>query len=245
MLTRLSIASPFDIVRGMKPSAHVPRVRRSAAEARDRILEATGKRLLQEGPSALRLQEIAADVGVSHPTILHHFGSREALVREVVEREVRRMEEELVAAVASVPVDEAAPVEVLRRAMDAFLASGHARLLAYLALEPKSSASGPSAPHLRRLAEVVHARRVERCGPAPFEDTLHTVLAVSLAVVADALLGEGPWHAMGLDDVSRGRFHDWLIARASERIEGGAAPAERSPDVASRAKVRPRRKSRR
>jgi len=32
------------------------------------------------------LQEIAADVGVSHSTILHHFGSREALVEAVVTR---------------------------------------------------------------------------------------------------------------------------------------------------------------
>jgi AcrR family transcriptional regulator len=36
----------------------------------------------------LRLQDIAADVGISHPAVLHHFGSREALVHAVIQRAI-------------------------------------------------------------------------------------------------------------------------------------------------------------
>jgi len=215
-----------------------PRVRRTAEEARERILEAAGLRLHAEGPAGLRLQEIAADVGVSHPTVLHHFGSREVLVRAVLAREVQRMEEELVAAVLALPVDASAPVEVLRRAMDAFVASGSARLVAHLALARASDPTIPATPHLRRLAEVIHTRRVERGGEAPFEDTLFAVLSVALAVVSDALLGDGPWVAMGLGVAARGRFHDWLLERASERIEGDAnvsPPEAAHPSRRSRA----------
>src|SRR5471032_826992 len=34
-----------------------------------------------DGPAGIRLQDVARAAGVSHPTILHHFGSREGLVR--------------------------------------------------------------------------------------------------------------------------------------------------------------------
>lgn len=223
---------------GMPQGAPPTRVRRSATEARERILEAAGRRILAEGPAALRLQELAADVGVSHPTILHHFGSREALVAEVLEREVRHLEEELVTAVAAVPLDEGAPTELLRRAMDAFLASGSARLLAFLALEGATTSTARSTPHVRLLAETIHARRVERTGPAPFEDTLHAVLSVTLALVADGLLGPGPWLAMGLDEAARARFHDWLLDRAKERIE--AAPPSRTATGTKKPRARTR-----
>jgi len=50
------------------------RVRRTKEEAQRVILDAAEERLANGGPEALRLQDIAADVGISHPAILHHFG---------------------------------------------------------------------------------------------------------------------------------------------------------------------------
>ncbi len=203
----------------MLPGTPKPRVRRTAAEARVRILDAAGARLLAHGPAALRLQEVAADIGVSHPTILHHFGSREALVREVLNRELSRLEEELIAAVTTQPLDEAPPTEVLRRAMTAFTQSGSARLFAFLAIEA-TEGDARSEPHLRRLAEAIHARRLVRHGDAPFEDTMFVVLSVALAVVADAMLGGAVWDSTGLAKGARQRFHDWLLGQASLHIEG-------------------------
>ena len=49
------------------------RVRRTKEEAQRVILDAAEERLANGGPEALRLQDIAADVGISHPAILHHF----------------------------------------------------------------------------------------------------------------------------------------------------------------------------
>src|SRR5688572_20963460 len=60
--------------------------RRSADEAQRVILDAAEQRLAQVGPAGLRLQEVAADAGIAHPTILHHFGSREGLIHAVVQR---------------------------------------------------------------------------------------------------------------------------------------------------------------
>ena len=74
----------------------VPRRRRTADVARQEILEAAERRLAQSGPQGLRLQDVAADVGISHPAVLHHFGSREALVHAVIERAIVKLQEDLV-----------------------------------------------------------------------------------------------------------------------------------------------------
>jgi AcrR family transcriptional regulator len=58
------------------------RVRRRPEDARALILDAAETIMARgKGPAALRLQDVAKAASVSHPTILHHFGSREGLVR--------------------------------------------------------------------------------------------------------------------------------------------------------------------
>src|SRR5580692_6334801 len=69
-------------------------------DARERILEVAGRMLRDVGPDGLRLQEIAREVGVSHPAILHHFGSRAGLVHAVVERAVAGIEGDIVASLS-------------------------------------------------------------------------------------------------------------------------------------------------
>jgi AcrR family transcriptional regulator len=48
------------------------------------ILCAAQGRLARLGADGIRLQDIARDAGVSHPTILHHFGSRDGLIVALV-----------------------------------------------------------------------------------------------------------------------------------------------------------------
>ena len=51
----------------------MPRRRRSPEEARAEILDAAEHLLIEEGLSALTLQRVASEVGISHPGVLHHF----------------------------------------------------------------------------------------------------------------------------------------------------------------------------
>ena len=88
-----------------------PRVRRTAEEARRVILDAAEKRLREGGPEALRLQEIARDVGVSHPAILHHFQSRAGLTHALAERAMTRLEEDLREALSGSEGDGASILE--------------------------------------------------------------------------------------------------------------------------------------
>ena len=69
------------------------RRRRSREEARRLILDAAERLLTEGGPEAVRLQEVGRAVGISHPAVLHHFGSREGLLLELESRAMERLQE--------------------------------------------------------------------------------------------------------------------------------------------------------
>src|ERR1700738_4398255 len=81
--------------------ASAKRARRTPEEARRLILETAQQLIARAGPEGLRLQEIAAAAGISHPLILHHFGSREGLVRALTQQAVAELRDKLVAAMGS------------------------------------------------------------------------------------------------------------------------------------------------
>src|SRR5437762_3432659 len=108
------------------------RQRRTSEEAREEILAAAEKMLSKQGPQGLRLQELAEEVGVSHPAILHHFGSREVLMKAVVARAVKTLQDELVTALSG--VDEPSPIALVESVHETLSTRGHARLMAWLNL---------------------------------------------------------------------------------------------------------------
>lgn len=55
------------------------RIRRTPQEARRLVLQTIESELLQNGPASFNLLEIANKCGLAHTTILHHFGTVEAL----------------------------------------------------------------------------------------------------------------------------------------------------------------------
>lgn len=218
-----------------------PRRRRSAEDAKRAILDATEARFAARGPAGIRLQDIAADVGVSHPAILHHFGSREDLIRAVIDRALGGLREEVLATLA-VPdptrIDVAALIE---RVFETLGGHGQARLMAWLALADESGGARREAGALfvRETAETVHVRRTalhEAAGrrPPPFEDTLFSILLTSLALLGDALLGETTRASSGIVDPAAGRrFRTWfaklLVAHLAGGTEPAAEPATRQP----------------
>jgi len=208
-----------------------PRRRRSAGESRTRILEAAQQRLTEKGPEGLRLQEIAADVGLSHPAILHHFGSREGLLRELAAYGARRLNEEVVERIRAEEVDVRA---ILDLTAETLASRGQARLVAWLALSGRGQA-GAGPPVLRELARVAQAtreaHRAHGAEPPPFEDTLFSILLVSLALFGDALVGDLFRASAGLEGLeAAGRFRAWLADLVEGHLARGEEPTAHAGD---------------
>ncbi|SFL29928.1 TetR/AcrR family transcriptional regulator [Geodermatophilus ruber] len=64
-----------------------PRRRQSAEQTRQDILVAAGRRFARAGYAAVTLKDIAADVGVTAPLVVHYFDSKLDLFRAVAQAE--------------------------------------------------------------------------------------------------------------------------------------------------------------
>ncbi|WP_157775432.1 TetR/AcrR family transcriptional regulator [Melittangium boletus] len=181
--------------------AEPKRKRRDAESARAEILDAAEKRLVSAGPSGIRLQEVAADAGVSHPTVLHHFGSREALVDAVVARALRSINARLIEALQASRGEEVELTRMLDAVFDSMGASGQGRVLMWLALEGRH-VEGDEVT-LSAVVDAAQALRESRRGrkkAPPREDTAHLVVLAALVLTGLPVLGPTLLRNSGLDN---------------------------------------------
>jgi AcrR family transcriptional regulator len=209
------------------------RRRRTAGETRRAILDAARQRLAEGGPEAIRLQEIARDVGISHPAVLHHFGSRDGLTQALAQDAMDRLSAAVLEALPG--ADDDIPVqELFERVFAAWGDSGHARLLAWRGLQLEA----PLAEHseqamIKTLCDAIHTHRVEYARasdlPAPSrEESAFLVRLVALALLGDAIVGP-IFNYRARSDKQRDpqrRFRAWLAALLTDHImRGGAVQA--------------------
>lgn len=183
------------------------RTRRPPEEAKRLIIAAAAATLREQGPAGLRLQEVAAQAGVSHPTILHHFGNREGLVTAVVRATMHRVGSDIVATLEGAE-DSLGPGELLERVYRVLQAKEHGRLLSWLMLSGHRF-DEIFAVQLQRITDTLH--RVRPTGPGR-EDTLFLVMLAALATFGDAVAGETMYRAVGLDKAGGHRFRHWLAS---------------------------------
>jgi AcrR family transcriptional regulator len=206
-------------------SSHPPRVRRTAEDARTAILDATERRLVELGPNGIRLQDVASDVGVSHPTILHHFGNREHLVEAVIQRRVRAMNQEVILALLSAraPDEGSTAIALFDNLYKTLGAGGHARVMAFCALEGRAQSVAPES--LKPLAQATHAARLARRSselpPPSYADTENVVHLAALALFAEAIIGgylRGDGQSQPNEAGSK-HFRDWLAKHLVATLE--------------------------
>jgi AcrR family transcriptional regulator len=190
--------------------------RRSADEAQKRILDAAEKRLVEAGPAAIRLQDVAADVGVSHPAILHHFKSREGLVQAVAERAMRALEADLITSFTSTTGAPPNGAEMLEKVWRTLARGGHARLLSWLLLSGYAAFDVKAArASWKAMADATHSLRGRKTRTKPtYEDTLFTISLAALAMFGEAIAGEAVFKMAGLDHDKHAdkRFRAWLAS---------------------------------
>ena len=168
------------------------RRRQTPEAARRAILDAAELRLHDEGLEGVRIQRIAADLGITDAAVHYHFGTREALLETLLRRVGRRLVDDIDAMLAAWPpgeIDIAGMARLFRRA---FADERAARLALWLSLSGwRSKGNGMFLP----LARRVHQARCERAAeagkpPPPLSDTQYAIALLSAAQMHAAVFGE-------------------------------------------------------
>lgn len=170
------------------------RRRRSAESAQSDILAAAQELLLEEGPSGLRLQRVAERVGMTHPGVLHHFGSVEHLLEVLSQRTAREVRDDVLAVLKPGAATDPDARNRLDDALERLADPGRGRLLAWLV----SSGRSPFPPEDERgLEEVVTG--FQRAAGGTRETFAFVVEFAVLASLGDALFGAAIRKRMGAE----------------------------------------------
>jgi AcrR family transcriptional regulator len=185
------------------------RHRRQPEEAKRLILDAAEACMTAGGPAGLRLQDVARTAGVSHPTILHHFGSREGLVRALNLRSLEALRNSVIARLASARSGK----DSIKQTFAAYR-DGVAQRMLWLI----QSAALETPGGLRFFDEIVdalHALRLKfaATGTTPdIEDTRAVIHLTTIAAFGDALIGPRLRQETGAKErAARERFETWYV----------------------------------
>ena len=183
------------------------RVRRRPEEARRLILDAAEASMTVEGPAGLRLTDVAQRAGVSHPTILHHFGSREGLVRAL---NLRNLEDLKDAVIRQMSASETEGNSVATTF--AAYRGGMAQRIIWLMQSAGQAAPG-SLPMFEEIVNALHAIRLKFARPGgriDIADTRAVVHLTTIAAFGDAILGPRLRQASSdKDRLSMEAFEKW------------------------------------
>jgi AcrR family transcriptional regulator len=201
------------------------RIRRTAEDARRLILDAAEARLARTGPAGIRLQDLAADLGISHPVILHHFGSREGLIRALTARALVELKDKLLLALQAANVHTET---VLGEVFNAFR-GGLAQRLAWLAVSGVEQDHDQHDAVTMEIIRTVHQRRQAAAVPGVTideEDTKWLVYLVSATAFGDAIFGAQLRRRAGLsEDAATGtNFQLWLAQLLGRHIDSFEEP---------------------
>ena len=166
--------------------------------------------MAESGPAGLRLEAVAKAAGVSHPTILHHFGSREGLIQALNLKTIEHLKSVLLKVMSAAPsTSEDAIASTFAAYRD-----GLAQRMVWL-MQSRQPMSAAGLPAFDELVEALHALRLRIAGPNPKFDLADTRAIVHLTTVAafgDAILGRRLRRAP--DDASeirlREKFEQWF-----------------------------------
>ena len=175
----------------------MPRIRRTPEQARTTILDAAEKLLLEEGLSGLKLAKVAQVVGISHPGVLHHFGSADGLLTAIHQRISLNLRQSILDAIANPEADPGSNQigQILEKLGD----HRTGQLLACLVAAGLDPFPPVEEKGMKQVIERVHAS-VENAGKS-YEETEFAVQLALLAMIGDAILGKNVRTRMDVPNV--------------------------------------------
>ncbi len=159
-----------------------PRIRRSPEAARENILAAAEALLVEHGPQAIKLADVAKAAGVVHANVIHHFGSIAGVETALMERMIRQLADKIIAGFNE---EGATPGFGAQALFDAFEAKGAARLAAWLEL----TGEGRRMTLVRAVVDQVVQTRLAREVVADREAAVDFILLNIILAIGVGLFG--------------------------------------------------------
>ncbi|GAA1789069.1 TetR/AcrR family transcriptional regulator [Agromyces lapidis] len=205
--------------------AAAPTRQARSAETRTRILDAATAAFVRDGIAAVSLRDVAGLAGVTHPGLLRHFASKDALLGAVVER-LDRANTDWIDAVEPAPstLGMAALAERNTRT------PGYLELYTALAGEATST-THPAHEHLRERYARVRASVTEQLAALPLGGDLVPATEATLLIAAWDGLQLQQRYAPALDLVTHLERHERRLLGDPPPVDPveRSAPAEPIP----------------
>ena len=185
------------------------RKRLTPEESRAAAIEAARRLLLADGPQAVTLKAVAAEVGRTHANLLHHFGSAAGLQGELARAIADSVTSSITDAVERARAGEADARDIVDMTFDAFDREGAGALAAWMILTGNRDALNPILDSIRGLVAQLSVGHEEH-------HVAESTLALVLNALGDSLLGGPIADALGL---RRDTARELAAERLRQRLE--------------------------
>jgi AcrR family transcriptional regulator len=185
------------------------RKRLNPEESRSVALQAARRLLLSQGPQAVTLKAVAAEIGRTHANLLHHFGSAAGLQTELARSIAGRVTGSIAEAVERARRGEADARDIVDKTFDAFGKEGAGALAAWMILTGDREALNPILESLRRLVAQLSVGHEEH-------HVADSTFALVLNALGDSLLGASIADALSLP---RDTARDLAADRLRQRLQ--------------------------
>ena len=187
----------------------IKRTRLSPEESRSAALAAARKLLLEQGPQAVTLKAVAAEIGRTHANLLHHFGSAAGLQGELARSIADSVTANIAEAVERARAGETDARVIVDQCFDAFGKEGAGALAAWMIISGNRDALNPILDSIRGLvAQLAVGHEAHHVA----ESTLSLVLNA----LGDSLLGPTIAETLGLP---RDAARELAASRLRHRFE--------------------------
>jgi AcrR family transcriptional regulator len=185
------------------------------------ILEAAEKRLMQGGPEAVRIQPLARDLGLTDAAIHHHFGTRKALMTELLKFGGVQLRTALRAATGPSVEDAFDLPEFMATASQVFADRGYSRLALWLSASGLRERGSGVFDELAIGIQALQERTDPETASRPSEKSRFLAALIALVLMAEPIFGDAARRSVSLprDAAATRRFHSWLEQTFAALIE--------------------------
>ena len=187
----------------------IRRTRLSPEESRSAALVAARKLLIEQGPQAVTLKAVAAEIGRTHANLLHHFGSAAGLQGELVRSIADSVTASIASTVEQARAGQADARVIVDQCFDAFGKQGAGALAAWMIITGNRDALNPILDSIRSLVAQLAVGHEEH-------HVAESTLSLVQNALGDSLLGPSIAEALGLP---RDAARDLAAQRLRHRIE--------------------------